>query len=82
MSPLPNMQGRECMMVVIRIREVYGNRLAYPVCEHAKVFCRMLRTKTLTKGHLFDIEQLGFVVKVDVTHNASLLNLEHWNGEI
>ena len=70
------------MMVVIRIREVYGRRIAYPVCDKAKEFARIAGTKTLSRDNLYSIEELGFVVKVDVTHNASLLNLEHWNGEI
>jgi hypothetical protein len=70
------------MLVVIRIREVYGRRMAYPVCDKAKALARLVGTKTLSRDNLYSIEELGFVVKVDVTHNASLLNLEHWNGEI
>lgn len=68
------------MFIVIRIREVYGNRLAYPVCDKAKEFARIARTKTLSRDNLYSIEELGFTVKVDATLNQGLLF--YWNGEI
>lgn len=67
------------MHIVIRIREVYGNCLAYPVCDNAKEFARIAGTKTLSQDNLYSIERLGFVVKVDATLNQGLLY--YWNGE-
>ena len=68
------------MFIIIRIREVYGRRIAYPVCDKAKEFARIAGTKTLSRDNLYSIEELGFVVKVDATLNQGLLY--YWNGEV
>jgi hypothetical protein len=68
------------MFIVIRIREVYGRRIAYPVCDKAKEFARIAGTKTLSRDNLYSIEELGFVVKVDATLTQG--SLVYWNGEI
>lgn len=49
--------------ITIKLREVYGNTVAYPVCEKAKTFAAMLGTKTLTRDALQHIQQLGFEVR-------------------
>jgi hypothetical protein len=67
------------MLVIIQIRNVYGNNVAYPVCDHAKEFTRLTGKKTLSRNDLYAIERLGFVVKVSV---MGITEVHHWNGEL
>ena len=48
------------MKIQIEIRTQYGNTLAYPVCQAAKLFSRISGTKTLSAQALKDIQALGF----------------------
>ena len=51
-------------------REVYGNKLYYPVNDKAKMFARLVGTKTLTPIAIFRARELGLTVKVVVTSNV------------
>jgi hypothetical protein len=66
------------MQIIIQIRSVYGNNLAYPMCENSKTFARMLNSKTINRRTLYDIEHLGFTVMVSYP-GAPLVN---WNGDV
>lgn len=46
--------------LTVKIANVYGNRVIYPVCETAKKFAAMLGTKTLTMEAKRHIEGLGY----------------------
>jgi len=48
------------MKIQIDIRSQYGNTLAYPVCQNAKLFSRISGTKTLSSQTLKDIQALGY----------------------
>ncbi len=50
------------MQITVAIKNVYGNNLAYPVCEKAKLFAQLGGARTLTKSSLDKIESLGYVV--------------------
>lgn len=50
------------MEIIINIRDVYGNAVAYPVCEKAKLFANLCGTKTLTVMALANIARLGYEV--------------------
>lgn len=52
------------MFIEIRIQNVYGNDLIYPVCDKAKVFASMLGTKTLTRSAIDHIKRLGYEIRV------------------
>lgn len=52
------------MFIEIRIQNVYGNDLIYPVCDKAKTFASMLGTKTLTKDAIYHIKKLGYEIRV------------------
>lgn len=52
------------MHIEIEIKDVYGNKTFYPVCEKSKLFASIAGTITLTQGTLALIEQLGYDVKV------------------
>jgi len=46
--------------ITIEIRSQYGNTVAYPACQAAKLFARIAGTKTLSTQALKDIQALGF----------------------
>lgn len=50
--------------ITIKLKEVYGETKAYPVCQDAQTFADMLGTKTLTPGALKQIQKLGYTVYV------------------
>jgi hypothetical protein len=35
------------MEIIVQIKEVYGNKLVYPVCDKAKEFAYIAQTKTI-----------------------------------
>ena len=50
------------MNIQVEIRTQYGNTVAYPACQTAKIFSRIAGTKTLSAQTLKDIQALGFGV--------------------
>jgi len=48
------------MEIQLDIRSQYGNTVAYPVCQAAKLFARISGTKTLPAQALKDIQALGY----------------------
>lgn len=56
----------------VEIREVYGNRQTYPVCETAKTFAKLAGTITLTPAALGYIKQLGYEIEVVTPMRAEL----------
>lgn len=57
--------------ITVRIKNVYGNELVYPVCEAAKRFASLTNTKTFSHRNLCDIEALGFLVVVEAQKLAA-----------
>ena len=53
------------MAIKVRIKNVYGNELIYPVCEYAKTFARIANTKTLAHRDIESIRALGFSIHVE-----------------
>jgi len=51
--------------ITVQIREVYGTQLVYPACPKSVLFAGIAKTKTLTMDTLYDIQRLGFEVKVE-----------------
>ena len=49
-------------VVHVRVTDVYGKRVVYPVCERAKVFASIAGTKTLTEVTLRCIQKLGYTL--------------------
>lgn len=48
----------------VRVMDVYGKRVVYPVCDKAKVFASIAGTKTLTDSNLMYIKKLGYTLHV------------------
>jgi hypothetical protein len=51
-------------VVHVRVMDVYGKRVVYPVCDKAKVFASIADTKTLTETTLRCIQKLGYTIHV------------------
>ena len=51
------------MKIQITVKNVYGNKTIYPVCEQAKLFAKLAGTKTLTHAALCTIEALGYNIE-------------------
>ena len=52
------------MNITIKVREVYGQWRAYPVCEKAKALARLAGTKTLTEEAIKEAKLLGFSIQL------------------
>jgi hypothetical protein len=50
--------------IIVRVRDVYGQRKVYPVCSDAKLFAEIAGTTTLTDNTLRRIRDLGFDIKI------------------
>lgn len=51
------------MHITIRIKNVYGRPLYYPVCERSKLLARLSGKDTLTDSALATIRELGYEVR-------------------
>jgi hypothetical protein len=49
-------------VVLVRVTDVYGKRVVYPVCDKAKLFASIAGTKTLTDSTLMYIKKLGYTL--------------------
>ena len=52
------------MNIIVEIRDVYGQKLIYPVNEAAHNFCKLTNKKTLSGKDLKIIMSLGFEIVV------------------
>jgi len=48
----------------VRVMDVYGRQVVYPVCDKAKVFAAIAGTTSLTETTLRCIRKLGFDIHV------------------
>lgn len=52
--------------VTVKIKNVYGRELVYPVCSLAQIFCTIAKSQTLTKENIKSIKELGYTVEVEL----------------
>ena len=52
------------MNITIKFKDVYGNRLVYPVCDNAQHFAKIAGTKTLSDSVLKTIISMGYDIKM------------------
>lgn len=60
-------------VITVKFKDVYGNRLVYPVCENAQHFASIAGTKTLSTAVLKTVEAMGYDIKIE--HDDNLYNL-------
>ena len=51
--------------LTVRVKNVYGNELIYPVCEQSKLFAQLADTETLTQRAVETIKKLGYTFTVE-----------------
>ncbi len=51
--------------ILVRVREVYGVRTVYPVCDTAQHLAALAGTKTLTLPALAIIKRLGYTIAIE-----------------
>ncbi len=49
----------------VKVKNVYGNELIYPVCEQSKLFAALANTETLTQRAVATIKKLGYTFTVE-----------------
>lgn len=54
------------MNITVKVRNNYGKRVIYPVCQSARSFADIAGTSTLTIQAIELIKQLGYEVEVQV----------------
>jgi hypothetical protein len=59
-------------VVHVRVMDVYGRRVVYPVCDKAKVFASIAGTTSLTDTTLRCMRKLGYVLHVIPTEPTTL----------
>lgn len=52
------------MTIQVRIKNVYGNDLIYPVCGKAKLLLSLSKNSTFTHSQIETIKSLGYTVEV------------------
>ena len=52
------------MNIHVEIKNVYGVRSVYPVCDTAKLLAQLAGTKTFTPSSIEVIKKLGYTVSV------------------
>lgn len=53
------------MKITVRVRNIYGNRTIYPVCEAAQTFARIAGTQTLPFWVIDKIKSLGYAIEIE-----------------
>ena len=53
------------MNITVKVRNNYGKRVIYPVCQSAKSFARIAGTASLTRDAIDRIRELGYDVQVE-----------------
>lgn len=53
------------MTITVKFKDVYGNRLVYPVCANAHHFASIAGTKTLSTAVLKSIKDIGFDIHIE-----------------
>ncbi len=50
--------------LTVEIKQVYGNKTIYPICEKSQLFANIAGMKTLTEKHILWIKQLGYSFRI------------------
>jgi len=53
------------MKLIVKVRQVYGNRVIYPACQLSRMFTEIAKTKTLTDDVIALLKRNGFAIEVE-----------------
>lgn len=60
--------------IQVEIKNVYGNKMIYPVCETAHLLAKMANQRSLTPSSIITIKALGYKIEI-VQKEEALCNL-------
>jgi len=60
-------------VVTVKIKDVYGAKLVYPVCSIAEGFARIAASKSLTPKVIREIRAMGFEMVVEAESAEAVL---------
>jgi hypothetical protein len=64
----------EKLTITIQVDKAYGGFLFYPVCDKAKTFAELAKTKTLSYQAIKSIKKLGYeVVSKDMSYEVDAI---------
>jgi hypothetical protein len=64
----------EKLTITIQVDKAYGGFLFYPVCDKAKTFAEIAKTKTLSYQAIKSIKKLGYeVVSKDMSYEVDAI---------
>ena len=64
----------EKLTITIQIDKAYGGFLFYPICDKAKTFAKLAKTKTLSYDAIKHIKELGYeVVSKDLSYEVEAI---------
>jgi hypothetical protein len=52
-------------VLIVRLKNVYGNELIYPVNETAETFAALIGKKTFSPDDIKKIQALGFKIEIE-----------------
>jgi hypothetical protein len=64
--------GEDGMKIVVRVKNIYGNKTVYPVCDGAKLFAQIAGHSTLTSMTIDLIKRLVYVIEVEQTEPVTI----------
>ena len=53
------------MELKVKIRNIYGNKTIYPICEKSKLLAKFKKQKTLTDDDVTLLKELGYTFTVE-----------------
>jgi hypothetical protein len=60
-----NNKSKDTKTIIVKIKNVFGEDLIYPICKDAKTFTLLTGKKTLNMSDVGNIKALGYKVVVD-----------------
>ncbi len=53
------------MTIIVRVKDVYGVKRVYPVCDKAKLLVELTGQKTFCRASLDKVKKLGYILEVE-----------------
>jgi len=69
-------------LIILKVKNVYGKNLVYPVCQKSRAFAHLVGKKTLSPQDLIDISFLEFRIDFNniPTDKTEPFNKNGFNG--
>ena len=58
------MNNNNSLQILVKIKQVYGNKTIYPICDSGKLLLELTGKKTFTEKDILAIKKLGYTFNV------------------